>query len=136
MKNILIAGIAMLIVGFLAGFAPEHSKISRANQEAQVLKDQLDACKRAEAIGSFRNRAALLYVDASRNNFSIAGEKASKDFTAIRVFANQTSDANLKQSLEDVLSSRDAIIAGLAKADPAVTATIQEMFMKLQKLQP
>lgn len=136
MKNILIAGIAMLIVGFLAGFAPEYSKVTRANQEAQVLKDQLDACKRAEAIGSFRNRAALLYVDASRNNFSVAGEKASKDFTALRAFANQTSDANLKQALEDVLSSRDSIIAGLAKADPAVAATIQEMFLKMQKLQP
>jgi hypothetical protein len=33
------------------------------------------------------------------------------------------------------LSSRDSIIAGLAKADPAVSAQIQTLFMKMQKIE-
>ena len=85
-------------------------------------------------MNSFRNRAALLYVETTRNNFTVALDMASKYFRDLRAFTDQTTDSTLKQELGNVLISRDAIIAGLAKADPAIGVQIQELFLKLQEI--
>ena len=136
MKNKLIVGAILLLVGFLCGFIPQYERVSTLTQTNQDLRHQLDAAKRAESVNSFRNRAALIYSVAAKNNFSLASESASKFFTDLQEFATQSADVSLKQNLEEVLSSRDAIIGGLAKADPTVAAQIQELFLKMQNIQP
>lgn len=136
MKNKVLVGLVLLLVGFLCGFIPQHQRASRTTQVNQELRKQLDSSQRAEAIDRFRNRAALLYVQAEKKNFSLTSENASKSFTDLREFATQSTDASLKQNLEDVLSARDAVISGLAKGDPAVAAQIQELFLKMQNIQP
>ena len=128
MKNKLIAGMVLFFAGALIGFVPQYMKLTDAEH-------QLDVSKRADAINDFRNRFALLYFEAAKNNFSVGLTMASKEFTDLRSFADQTSDQNLKAALGDVLSSRDSVIAGLAKADPAVSAQIQTLFMKMQKIE-
>jgi hypothetical protein len=134
MRNKIIVGAVLVIVGLLIGFVPQYSKLLAAHHEIDNLKQQLDVSKRAEAINSFRNRAALLYTETTQNNFTVAFDMASKYFTDLRGFTDQTTDATLKQELGNVLSSRDAIIGGLAKADPAISVQIQELFLKLQKI--
>ena len=136
MKNKMIGGLVLLLLGFLGGFVPQYSRVSKTTQENQDLRRQLDAAKKAAAINNFRNRAALLYTEAEKNNFSVASESASKFFTDLRAFASQSPDAPLKQNLEDILSVRDAIIGGLAKADPVATAQIRELFLKMQNIEP
>jgi hypothetical protein len=96
---------------------------------------QLEVSKRAEAINDFRNRFALVYFEIAKSNFNVALTMASKEFTDLRAFADQTSDQSLKAALVDVLSSRDSVIAGLAKADPAAGAQIQTLFVKMQKIE-
>lgn len=128
MKNKLIAGLVLFIAGALAGFVPQYMKLTDAEH-------QLDVSKRAEAINDFRNRFALLYFETAQNNFSVGLTMASKEFTDMRAFADQTSDQNLKMAIGNILSSRDSVIAGLAKADPAVGAQIQSLFMKMQKIE-
>ncbi len=134
MKNRIIVGAVLVVVGVLVGFAPTYFKLVAAHHEIDSLSQQLDISKRAEAMDSFRNRAALLYTETSQNNFTVALETASKYFTDLQGFANQTTDPALKQELGNVLMSRDAIISGLAKADPATSGQIQELFLKLQKI--
>jgi hypothetical protein len=128
MKNKIIAGLVLFIAGVLIGFVPQYMKLTDTEH-------QLDVSRRAEAINDFRNRFALLYFETARNNFSSGLTMASKEFTDMRAFADQTSDQTLKTALADVLGSRDSIIAGLAKADPAVGAQIQTLFMKMQKIE-
>ena len=134
MKKTIIAGAVLLIAGLLIGFVPEYSKLGDARQEIDTLRQQLDVSKRAAALDSFRNRTALLYIETTQNNFSVALGMASKDYTDLRAFTDQTSDVTLKQELGNALSSRDAIIAGLAKADPAVSLQIRDLFLKMQKI--
>lgn len=135
MTKKVVAGLVLLLLGFLGGFIPQHQKLSHTMQVNQDLLNQLDNAKQAEAISNFRNRAALLYAEAEKKNFSVASENASKFFTDLRDFASQSTDVSLKRNLEDLLSARDAIIGGLAKADPGVAAQIQELFLEMQKIQ-
>lgn len=128
MKNKIIAGLVLFLAGVLIGFVPQYMKLTDTEH-------QLDVYKRADAINDFRNRFALLYFETAKNNFSVGLTMASKQFTDMRAFADQTSDQSLKNALGDVLSSRDSIIAGLAKADPATGAQVQTLFMKMQKIE-
>jgi hypothetical protein len=128
MKNKIIAGLVLFIAGMLIGFVPQYMKLTDAEH-------QLDVSRRADAINDFRNRFALLYFETARNNFSSGLTMASKEFSDMRVFVDQTSDPNLKTAIGDVLNSRDSVIAGLAKGDSAVGAQIQTLFMKMQKIE-
>jgi hypothetical protein len=134
MRNRIIVGAVLVIAGVFIGFAPTYSKLIAAHHEIDSLSQQLGVSKRAEAMNGFRNRAALLYTEATRNNFTVALDMASTYFTDLRGYTDQTTDSTLKQELGNVLTSRDAIIAGLAKADPAISVQIQEFFLKLQKI--
>ncbi len=135
MKNKAILSLVLLSAGFLIGFLPERMKASRTIKMNQDLRLQLEDVKKAGTINSFRNRAALLYIEAQKNNFSNASEQASALFTDLRQYQSETADASLTQNLEGLLKARDAIIAGLAKADPAVTGQIQKLFLKMQEIQ-
>ena len=130
MKKTVIVGFSLLLLGFLGGFVPQYSRVSKTMQENQGLRQQLVATQRSEAVNIFRNRAALLYTEVEKSNFSVASESASKFFTDLRAFTNQSADASLKRNLEDILSVRDSIIGALAKADPAVTASDKRAFSK------
>ena len=134
MRNRIIVGAVLVIAGVFIGFAPTYFKLIAAHHEIDSLSQQLGVSKRAEAMNSFRNRAALLYTEATRNNFTVALDMASRYFTDLRAYTDQTNDSTLKQELGNALTSRDAIIAGLAKADPAISVQIQELFLKLQKV--
>ncbi|MEO6983645.1 MAG: hypothetical protein ABI072_11105, partial [Edaphobacter sp.] len=134
MKNKVIVAFTFLIVGALIGFVPMYSKLATAQTQVKTLNQQLDVSKRAESINSFRNRAALLYMETNQNNFTVALDMASKYFTDLRAFSDQTTDPGLKQALGSVLTSRDEIIGSLAKADPATGNQIQQLFLKLQKI--
>ncbi len=134
MKNKLIIGTALLIVGLVLGFLPQYRQLAAARQETEVLRQQLAVSKRSDTLNAFRNRAALLYVETTRSNFTVALDLGSRYFTDLQAFSSQTADSALKQELSEILLSRDAIIAGLAKPDPAVAQQIQELFLKLQKI--
>ncbi len=133
-KKTIIGGAVLLVVGALIGFVPLQFKLSAAQQETDSFRQQLDVSKRAGAMNSFRNRAALVHAEATRNNFTVALEMASKYFNDLRTYTSGTSDPTLKQNLEDALSSRDAIVGGLAKADVSAGVQIQELFQKLQTI--
>lgn len=88
------------MVGALIGFVPEYSKLITAQHEIESLRQQLDVSKRAEATNSFCNRAALFYTETTRNNFTVALDMASKYFTDLRGFTDQTTDAGTRKCLD------------------------------------
>jgi hypothetical protein len=78
----------------------------------------------------------VTYIQAEKKNFSNASSSASSFFTDLQTYTAQISDSGLTQHLESVLSQRDSIISGLAKAAPAVTEQPQNLFVKMQSIQP
>jgi hypothetical protein len=131
MKSKFIVGLVLVIAAFLGGFVPQHMRLSEARSQIVLLRQQLADQQQASALADFRNDTALLYFDLSKSNYSVAGARATKLFTDLRQFTDQAPDP-LKQKLEHVLLSRDAIIAAIAKADPSSATLVQSMFLELQ----
>jgi uncharacterized membrane-anchored protein YhcB (DUF1043 family) len=151
-KTTAISALAGLALGFFLGFIPQHLENSKLGQSKESLQGQLAKAQagftrdkeslqgqlantQSElAISAFTVRSAVVYVQAEKHNYTVAAGNASSLFTDMRSFTDQTSDNNLKQQLEHILDVRDKIIAGLAKADPAVAQQLQDLFLKMQSI--
>jgi len=133
LKNRLIAGAALVLLGFLLGFVPQYSRLSDSRAEATNLTSQLNVEKHGRRVADFRNRGAQLYFEVANRNFSSAAEQASKFFTDLRQFANE-SEGPTRDRLEKALQGRDAIVAAIAKADPNASTLIHELFLQLQQV--
>jgi hypothetical protein len=133
-KKTIIGGAVLFVVGALIGFVPLQFKLVTAQQEIDSFRQQLEVSKRAEAMNRFRNRVALVHAEAIRNNYTVALDMASQYFNDLRAYTSETTDPTLKQNLENALSSRDAIVGRLAKADVGAGVQIQELFQKLQTI--
>jgi Lon protease-like protein len=109
-------GILLLVVAFLAGFAPQYSK--RTSLEAQ-LKEAGRKSHEAE----LRDLAALAYIQAAQKNYGLAAQTAADFFSRL-----QQSGAN--KAFDEVLGYRDKITAELAKGDPAALDDLQTVYLK------
>jgi hypothetical protein len=127
----LIVGGVVLLAVFLVGFVPQYLKVWGLRQELETAKQQLAADALTSRLCALRDQAAMLYVETARNNYGLAGELAGRFFQDLGQFASTSAPPDMKPGLEEILSSRDAITAGLAKADPATRSAIEALLVKI-----
>ncbi len=136
MKNKLILWLVLLLVGFLVGFVPQYTKAQRAGSALESAKQQLSACQLGNRLAQLRDTAALMYLEATRKNYGLAGEYATRFFEQARQAAEQTSDAGLRAQLQDLLASRDEALGKLAQGDAGILPQLQTLLTKtLQNVQ-
>jgi urate oxidase len=133
-KTLGMSVVIALVIGFLAGFIPQRSNMVTATNEKNQAQVQLGRAQEEATINGFRNRLAVVYVEAEKKNFAQASSDASGLFTAMQSYSDQTPDSGVRQQLSTFLSMRDAVISGLAKGDAAVTAQLQDLFVKMQSV--
>jgi GAF domain-containing protein len=136
MKRNLIVWVVLLLVGFVAGVALEFSSEQRLKRDLETVNEQLTTYKTSSQVWQLRDSAALLGLEIARSNYGTAAEYSTKFFDQAREVASQTSDANLRNLLQEILNSRDRITAGIAKQDPAVLAEVQSMVAKVHSGNP
>ena len=132
MKNRLILWLVLLLVGFLAGFVPQYNKVRRLGSELESVKQQFSSCQLGGRLAQLRDTAALMYLEATRQNYGIAGEHSTRFFDQAKQLAEETSDGALRTSLQELLRSRDVITAELAKGNSAVVPELQSLLVKAE----
>jgi hypothetical protein len=123
MKRKALIGAVVRVLVFLAGFLPQYVRANR-------LDNELRQAKHGYGSAEIRDLAGLAYVQANQKNYGIAAETIARFFGRVRELANQTSDADARKSLEDLLAPRDKITAELAKGDAGVMGDLQDLFAK------
>jgi hypothetical protein len=121
-----------LVVGFLIGYIPQHTSATTAKGEKDQAQAQLARAQEQAALSGFRDRVAVVYVEAEKKNFAQASSDASSLFTSMQSYSDRVSNSGVQQDLSPFLRKRDAIISGLAKGDEAVTGELRDMFLKMQ----
>lgn len=127
MKNKVVPGIVLLVVVFLAGFLPSYVKAHR-------LESELREARREQSLAQLRDLASLTYFQANQKDYGLAGGTATHFFDRTQAAVNQAPDASARKALEDLLSLRDPITAGLAKGDPGVLGDLQALFLKTRQV--
>jgi hypothetical protein len=127
MKNRLLLYAILLSTVFLLGFIPQYLKSSRLSKEVQTLTWQ-------NRIGTARDLIGLTFLEVSNNNFGVASGHAAQFFNQIRLINSEAADPAQRELLQQIASRRDAVTAGLAKADPAVKQQVQEIMTQTHQI--
>lgn len=140
-KRILIGAaiVAAVVAIFLAGYLPGRSRARAASVETERVSERLQESQATLAQTQFDLQVARLrgqlgetLQEANANNFSVAADRATTFFDALReaVASPQLAAGDRRQILEAVLARRDEISADLARADAAVKGKLSEMYMQ------
>lgn len=125
---------ALIGLAFLAGFIPQYLEVRRVRGELQSARDEIASRNSNRKLAHLRDLAGLLYLETNRKNYGLAGQYATQFYNAVSEAASQSSNASVKQELEQMLAGRDAITGGLAKGDPPVIGDVQALFEKTYEL--
>jgi hypothetical protein len=125
-KNKIMGVVALVIVVFLAGFLPSYTR-------ARHLGIELREARREQNLAQLRDLVSLAYFEANQKDYGLAASTTTRFFDSTRRAANQDPDASVRKLLEDLLSLRDPITAGLAKGEPGVLNDLQALFVKTRQ---
>ncbi|MGB8911426.1 MAG: hypothetical protein WCC85_04080, partial [Candidatus Sulfotelmatobacter sp.] len=111
----------------------QHSKGNRLEQKVSASTAQIEACQFSEQLSQLRDAATLMYLEAMQRNYGTSGDDANRFFDQAQRLANSTQDEALRTLLGGALSTRDQIIADLAKGDAAVVSEMQPILSKVEQ---
>jgi hypothetical protein len=134
MKGKVIIWSVLLLAAFLLGFIPQYLKARQFQMELDSSKRQLETYTLNSRLCGLLDQSAMLHIESVRKNYGLAGERAARLFAEAQRVANETAEPPVRQALEDLLRSRDAVTAGLAKADPAVGSETEALVMKMHDI--
>ena len=126
-RNQWILYIVLLSGAFLLGFVPQYLKANRLSHDVQRLSWQ-------QQIATTRDLAGLMFLEVTNNNFGVASRHGSAFFDHVRQMIDQANVPAERDALRQLAARRDSVTAGLAKADPAVRAQIQELVAQTHKV--
>jgi len=131
-KQKTVAGFTIVVLVFLLGFVPQYLEKRQIQSELTTSTEKLK-------MSELRDLAAMMLLEALRQNYGLARDYSSQYFDKLRETSEQAENSTLKTQLQELLDSRDTVTAALSKADPASASQLQEIFVKTQaatKVQP
>lgn len=131
-RALFVVVVVLLAVAYVAGYWPEHRRLVDASAQAAALETRLSAAEARVRLGEVLGRLLRLSDAVDARNFGEAAEMSSGYFDLVRQEALRTSDAQIRQMLEQLLQGRDAITAALARTDPSASATLREQALKVR----
>jgi hypothetical protein len=129
-RIVLIAGGVLIVAAFLLGFVPQYQKANGLESRLAAGAQELNTARSQAQMREIGLLIGRVYLDVNQKNYGTASQSATRFFDQARAAAGQETDANRKTFLQTALNSRDAVIAGLAKGDPAILGPVQDLFQK------
>ena len=135
MKRFLLVAILILLgAAFVAGYWPEHEKLIAAQDNAAQVQQQLATTQAVARICKLENELLQLMGQTENQNYGEARNLSKTFFDDLRQEADRDQNASYKQDLENILAGRDAVTAGLARADASTAATLRQYLTQMQQL--
>jgi len=125
--------LVLLLVGFLAVFVLQYSRLPQARQQLSASTKQLDSCQASEQLSQVRDTATAMFLEAVEKNYGKAGEYSKEFFDQAQRIQSSTGDPVLRNLLGDTLATRDQITADLAKGDASALSEIQLLLSKIEQ---
>lgn len=130
-----IVAVAVLLLGgaFLVGYVPERRLRIAAEERARSSQSQLAAAEARVRLGELLGQLLTVKEVTMRQNYGQAQELSSSFFDRVRAEAAETRESTFRDALNEILARRDAVTAGLTKADPAVVETLDTIALGLRR---
>jgi hypothetical protein len=133
MKKALVVGVVLLVAGaYLFGLVPQRQRRLALEAEVTALKARAETAEERARLGTLFARLHGLADLAAERNYGQAEKLSSTFFDDVRAEAGRTREPEAGKALTGVLAARDAVTAGLTKADPGVVEVLRKAAGLLQ----
>ena len=129
----LVVALGVLVATYLSGYWPERARRVEVAARADALQTTLALTEARVRVGALLGGVLTVRELVARQDYGQAMERSGTLFDAIRQEAMATPDPGLRTGLNDALGQRDRVTAGLAKGDPATTATLHAIELDLRR---
>jgi predicted negative regulator of RcsB-dependent stress response len=133
MRRILIV-IVLMGLSFAGGYWWERAKWSAAEAKSQTLSAQVSQANATIGLYRLQDQLLTLVQDTGNKNYGDAATLSTKFFDNLSAELTQTTQPGLRSALESIQNQRDAVTAGLAKADPKVHDLLVQLLDSFRKI--
>lgn len=134
-RTIAIAVVVALVAlagAYLAGQWSERGTRIAAEAQVESLEDRLGEAETRLRVAEILGRVLTVKELAMRQDYGLAGERATTLFDSIRLETLQIADGGLVDNLRGALNRRDAVIAALARGEPAAVDLLHAVELQLR----
>jgi hypothetical protein len=122
--------VVLLIGGFVLGFVPEYKKNRELQAELQDPQKAIAALRLQVQLGELRDIASLMLLEVSRQNYGLARDYSEQYYNKLKEATETVQDEALKNSLEQLTTTRDSLATPLAAANPTAVTAAQVIVSK------
>lgn len=121
--------IILVAVAFLSGLLVGYMKVRETRDELQAVQNERDRLRLQSQLSQIRDLAALMYVETSRQNYGLGSEYAARYFERVKRLSSDGMPPQMRDSIAELLSHKEAVTASLSRAEPGATQQVQALFL-------
>jgi hypothetical protein len=133
-RFVIILGVVLIAAAYIGGYWPEHRRLEAAQQSETRATQSLAGVQTVGRICVLENDAMALIDQTTNQNYGNARNLSNNFFDAVRRQADLEPNSPYKGDLENILGQRDAVTAGLARADASTVTTLKQILAQLQQI--
>lgn len=133
-KIILLVIVVLVIWAFLLGYWPQRKQAQAIEQENIQLKTELASAQALGRIAHLQNELLVLIEQAEAQNYGEAQKLSNSFFDDIRKEIDRDKGSPYSSKLEAILARRDAVTAGLAKAEAPTIGALRQSLTEMRDL--
>jgi len=133
-KIMLLAVIVLIIWAFLLGYWPQHKQSLALEQENAQLKNQLGSAEAVGRIARLENELLVLIEQTEGQNYGEAQKLSNAFFDDVHKEVDRDKSAAYVPKLQAILARRDAITAGLARAEAPTVGVLKQSLTEMREL--
>jgi hypothetical protein len=135
MRKIMLLVVVVLVVwAFLLGYLPQHKQVAAVQEENVQLKNQLASAEAVERIARLQNELLVLIEQVDGQNYGEAQKLSNTYFDDMRKEIDTDKGAAYVAKLETILGRRDAVTAGLARAEAPTVGMLRQSLTEMREL--
>src|SRR5689334_2111657 len=114
MRRIILGAVAVAIVlAFVAGFWPQHTRLMEARSQLSAVQAQLAAAEDRVRLGDVLGQLLRLSDAVDAKNYGEAAMLSSAFFDSVRAEASKNGRPDAKRALNDILGTRDQVTTAI-----------------------
>jgi hypothetical protein len=124
----------LVIWAFLLGYWPQRKQAQALEQENVQIKNQLASADALGRIARLENELLVLIEQTEGQNYGEAQKLSNSFFDEVRKEIDRDKGAPYASKLETILARRDAITAGLARAEAPTIGALRQSLTEMREL--
>jgi hypothetical protein len=133
-KMMLLIVVVLVVWAFLLGYWPLHKQVEAVEQENTQLKKDLGSSQALGRIARLQNELLVLIEQTEGQNYGEAQKFSNTFFDDVRKEIDRDKTAPYVPKLEAILGRRDAVTAGLAKAEAPTVGALRQSLIEMREL--